>query len=263
MEESIRDEPILIGLLVRKAILSVVLSALRETLDLVDLTDEQAEVLFNELGKVDLMGAYKNALIGERVFGLWAFEQARGNLTGVQGLFSPGTSHSLWAVASGVVWHYWFSNVDECAYLAFMRRQIDLADVPYRDIKKKKVHLPDETDIPRHALLTRMISMLPTRLVLMRDGRIADIAVAQVALAAEAYKSRFGSYPRSIRELKMKLGWKLPVDPFSGLDLRFKPKRNGYLVYSIGGDLKDDGGKPTAESLRYDLPGDIVWSKSD
>jgi hypothetical protein len=34
----------------------------------------------------------------------------------------------------------------------------------------------------------------------------------------------------------------LPRDPFDGEPLRFKRRASGYVVYSIGSDLRDDGG---------------------
>jgi hypothetical protein len=35
----------------------------------------------------------------------------------------------------------------------------------------------------------------------------------------------------------------MPVDPFTGKAYRYKPVADGFLLYSVGGDLEDDGGK--------------------
>ena len=35
----------------------------------------------------------------------------------------------------------------------------------------------------------------------------------------------------------------MPLDPFDGEPLRYKKLSPGYIVYSIGDDLSDDGGQ--------------------
>jgi hypothetical protein len=85
----------------------------------------------------------------------------------------------------------------------------------------------------------------------------AEIAGSRVFLALLAYKSRFGAYPKTLHDLKHKLGWKLPVDPFTGEDLIYKPHAHGFLLYSVGLNMKDDGGTPVAR--RGPEKGDVVW----
>jgi hypothetical protein len=46
----------------------------------------------------------------------------------------------------------------------------------------------------------------------------------------------------------------LPADPFDGQPLHYKTKSSGYTLYSIGPDLKDDGGERKGEK-----GGDIVF----
>jgi hypothetical protein len=48
----------------------------------------------------------------------------------------------------------------------------------------------------------------------------------------------------------------LPVDPFTGKDYIYKKKDKGFIVYSVGEDLKNDGGlRRKAREKDYD----IVW----
>lgn len=53
------------------------------------------------------------------------------------------------------------------------------------------------------------------------------------------------------------LGWKIPEDPFSGKDFIYKRQEKGFILYSIGRNMKDDGGKesPNSDPDRYDM----VW----
>jgi hypothetical protein len=45
------------------------------------------------------------------------------------------------------------------------------------------------------------------------------------------------------------------TDPFDGQPLRYRNQGTGYVLYSIGPDLKDDGGKPMNGK-----EGDIVFT---
>jgi hypothetical protein len=60
------------------------------------------------------------------------------------------------------------------------------------------------------------------------------------ALAILQERTRTGSLPA---HLPLGLG-KNGVDPFDGAALRYKKKGSGFIVYSIGRDRVDDGGKP-------------------
>lgn len=65
------------------------------------------------------------------------------------------------------------------------------------------------------------------------------------ALALRSYRLEHFAYPESLSHLTPVYLKKLPDDPFA-LKGTFHYKRNGakYLLYSLGPDCKDDGGKP-------------------
>jgi hypothetical protein len=64
-----------------------------------------------------------------------------------------------------------------------------------------------------------------------------------LALALAIYKADNGRYPQSLAELEPAYVKKVPKDIFGGKDLIYSVDENGFLLYSIGRDLKDDGGK--------------------
>jgi hypothetical protein len=54
------------------------------------------------------------------------------------------------------------------------------------------------------------------------------------------------------------VGWAgVPTDPFNDQPLRYRKLTKGYIVYSLGPDFTDDGGKEKAphapESAHYDI----------
>lgn len=66
-----------------------------------------------------------------------------------------------------------------------------------------------------------------------------------IALALRAYKLERGAYPASLSSLAPEYLPKIPTDPFSlKPGFIYKLKGDGYLLYSLGPNCKDDGGKP-------------------
>ena len=63
-----------------------------------------------------------------------------------------------------------------------------------------------------------------------------------IALLCEQYYNDNKQYPDSLDQISTFFGGVLPTDPFSGNNLLFKKDDNGYLIYSVGANGKDDGG---------------------
>jgi hypothetical protein len=77
----------------------------------------------------------------------------------------------------------------------------------------------------------------------------------RLALAIEAYQRATGSYPRRLSALAPKYIAALPEDVFSGKALIYRRDGDrGYLLYSVGLNGKDDGGK----SMWDTPPGDDI-----
>jgi hypothetical protein len=85
-------------------------------------------------------------------------------------------------------------------------------------------------------------------------------ALLLLALALQAYKAEHGSYPATLDALVPIYLKKLPDDPFAKAGPPvYQRKGATYLLYSIGPDGKDDGGKPiNTQFLQRHSLGDIV-----
>ena len=94
-----------------------------------------------------------------------------------------------------------------------------------------------------------------------RDVSAAQIGLCRVVLALKAHKYEGGQYPATLEDLQKTLGWTLPEDPFSGKGFVYQPKGKGFKLYSIGPNLKDDGGIGKKRGARaWESPeDDIVW----
>ncbi len=116
------------------------------------------------------------------------------------------------------------------------------------------------------------VAGLPDGSVFRRDEAIARRALVGAALGMELYKQKMGRYPATLEDVRKSIGWKVAPDPFSGEALVYKVSGATYLLYSIGMDLRDDGGTPTWDDLQAAgeakgkrppaaeaQRGDIVW----
>jgi hypothetical protein len=74
-------------------------------------------------------------------------------------------------------------------------------------------------------------------------GVVAHERLAQVAIALERFRSaNMNRYPESLNELAPKFITTIPNDPFNGQALHYRKAGTGYVLYSVGADLKDDMG---------------------
>jgi hypothetical protein len=90
-----------------------------------------------------------------------------------------------------------------------------------------------------------------------REARcLANVRLALTAVALEQFRAAHDNrYPAALSELTPNYLDAVLTDPFDGQPLRFRKQAAGYVLYSIGADLKDDGGKPMNGK-----GGDIVFS---
>jgi hypothetical protein len=84
------------------------------------------------------------------------------------------------------------------------------------------------------------------------DG-IANTAATAAALAIERYRrANAGQVPASLDALVPAFLDRIPADPFDDAPIRFARRDDGYVIYAIGRDGKDDGGEIA--------PGPPPWS---
>jgi len=79
----------------------------------------------------------------------------------------------------------------------------------------------------------------------------AFASLSQLALAISAYHAEHHSYPAALGDLAPKYISEIPKDPFSSSDFKYKLQDNGFLLYSIGLNARDNGGKNYLEENNY------------
>jgi hypothetical protein len=79
-----------------------------------------------------------------------------------------------------------------------------------------------------------------------------QVSLTQVAIALAAYKSEHGEFPTAVEDLAAKYIDRLPLDRFSESPLRYRVKDGGYILYSVGPNLKDDEGLQLGKAFNTD-----------
>jgi len=81
-----------------------------------------------------------------------------------------------------------------------------------------------------------------------------EVEVLAVALAC--FHAESGRWPAELKELSPSLLKTIPIDRFSAKPLVYKPSKKGYLLYSVGKNMRDDGGL-------CNTPGQVAGEKTD
>jgi len=89
---------------------------------------------------------------------------------------------------------------------------------------------------------TKVLPLL-RRMANTTDRGSMQFELHKLAFALAAYRADHGSYPAKLAELKPKYVAEIPKDLFGDGELHYRPEGNGYLLYSVGANEKDDGGK--------------------
>jgi hypothetical protein len=99
--------------------------------------------------------------------------------------------------------------------------------------------------------LTDVISDCLVSVMMPSFGTVCDLEdhakmtfeIETLAVALACYRAEHGRWPAELKELCPSLLKAIPADRFSTSPLAYRPNENGYLLYSVGRNLRDDGGQ--------------------
>ena len=82
----------------------------------------------------------------------------------------------------------------------------------------------------------------------------------QIALACKIYKNQEGCWPENIGELVPDILEKEPLDPFTDDPFIYKLQEDGFIVYSVGSNEKDNDGRGTFQVTKLIMEKDDDWA---
>jgi len=113
---------------------------------------------------------------------------------------------------------------------------------------------------PWHAILSRLAVPEMSAALLKQSTLEALALTARTGLACKIYKNQNGRYPDDLADLVPGILPEVPVDPFTGKPLIYRLEGAGFIVYSLGSNEKDDGGRMTYKITQVISEKDDDWT---
>jgi hypothetical protein len=139
-----------------------------------------------------------------------------------------------------------FIEKQEIIYLNSIRRIIPLTKKPYHKISNKLEKFFEEIGKEIKNKRYAFGLLLPPCLikkVFLETARYKTLTgTVEMGIANVIFKKQNGRYIDKLSELIPEILPILPVDPFTGKNYIYKRKGMGFIVYSVGENLTDDGG---------------------
>jgi hypothetical protein len=249
----------LVSAMIDVAIMGLYLSDIEQGYALRGWTADQAAEIQSELEKVNLIPLYQNCFGGERAASLQFLDLSR----------VVATKLMANSADPGVLFYHfiprgWISQNMKLIALQH-QRTIESIDVPGARFN------PQMSALNQGALARELAYRTPYNFVAMYampNAIKAGVTVAKnqtranlaaCAFALERYRVKYGQYPEKLESLAPEFKAKVPHDIVNGEPLKYRREApDRFILYSIGWDLKDEGGKTSDKSDQ----GDWVWTSA-
>jgi hypothetical protein len=161
-----------------------------------------------------------------------------------------------------------YLKADMVEYIDLMNQYVAAAKKPYPQSCLEGTRIGGKIDeqIPRYyIIICRMNLPALGRVFTEAQRHMARLESARVALAALRYKAKSGRLPDKLGDLAPDFLDAVPLDPFDGQPLRYLRDANGFVIYAVGENGKDDGGDfdLNRQTWRFlDIGFRVRWPKS-
>jgi len=235
---SLAREPTTVSQLVRAACQAAAILTVEQVINRTELTDEQLAKLVECLRASERVSDMSCAFVGERCMGISFFrapESVGFSANGGAVLAKP-----LLAIYKALG----LADADAAIYLDLMDGYLKAAQLPTHERLEavKAVDARIQSTSKVHVMLHSIMPAL-SRVTTIETRALAHLRAAQVGLAMQRYRLAADRFPDKLADLVPAYLEAVPKDPFDGNDLRYRKLEPGFVIYSIGEDLSDDGGK--------------------
>jgi hypothetical protein len=238
--------PTLINYLVAMADMKQMAVCLQEIVSGRELPDTLLSGIGKELDADPWREGLIRSLEGERIM---AVETARGE----SDLDDFGKGVYSWlfrpAFKSGSIW-----------MLSAYGEYIKAAAAPY--FESRAVYERLDRELKENTVRYKFIGMLFPQLqtVMFKKATLeAVLEAARIGIACKMHKNANGAFPGNTDLLSPGILKEIPLDPFTGKPFIYRLQDTGFIVYSLGSNLRDDGGRGTLMITQLVMEKDDDW----
>ena len=249
---SLSHQLLLIEHLVRLATATVALREVETLLRETELTEAQLARLQGHVAALQFQDGLSESLLGERAMGYHTFhhmEQMAAADLSFSAPPNPGEGR--------------LSRPADCAlYLGFLREMVAASREPFPaafdQAHQSEMRLQQlagtRNPLERYNAMVTLLILPATTASFQATGRNVAIRDATLcALAAERHRLKQGQLPAKLADLVPEFLPAVPTDPFDGQPLRMLERGEELVIYSVGKDLKDDGGVENNHTAEPDI----------
>lgn len=251
--EALRNEPLLISMLVQNAMLKGQLHTLYQIYDLAPPSEESER--FAEDFLTQAFDASKFAWIvdSERL----QMEKLFDNHPTTINRHKSYPTLRKW-IEQFLAWYRPAIQFDHALYLRTLNKVAKEAAQPYWSISPEE-RFEFDKDFAWYNVMARIVSPIWDGIQVSVTETSAQTVIARTWLALKQHKAKHGVYPNTLEEIDPQyLPESLP-DPFTGQPLKYRREDDGFVVYSLGENLLDDHGVEKNADNRVSKAYDIVW----
>jgi hypothetical protein len=243
---SIGNEPCLISQLVRLAGENVAIGTLERILAQGQASEECLRNLQSNLEDEALKPLFLYGARGERAGNhrmIEAIEAGKLKPSSFASLLggTPPTGVEAWWEDFAGEWQF---RRTHAPCIRVMTELIEIAKLPAEQQRSKLKSYSESTIANgRLPLFVRLVLPSITRAAESFIRNQSWLRCAVVAVAVERYRLAHNRWPDSLDQLVPKFLDQVPFDPYDGKPMRYRRVEEGVVIYSIGPDEKDDGGR--------------------
>ncbi len=266
LEDIVRlaNEPVSFSQLVRATLLEIAISATEDLLCRRAPTAEELDRLKRMLGAIDSRSLLRTALLADRPAALSLLDMPDATiiaLAQLDGDVPNPAQHvrkyrfgmGLWAMTGVLI-------AERRLILETTTEAVEIATNDWAKALLLGKELDDRMEKRIHTFPPKKLSSLalspsPAK----RYARIEALRrAALIAVAVEDYRSTHSGPPENLDQLTLTSAAESAKDPFTGQRMLYRVSPTNYVVYSVGSNLRDDGGSRNRSSSGYQL--DITFS---
>ena len=241
---SFYDDPNLISQLVRIAIIAIGLNGVERALSLGESNEAELVALDKLLADEEKHNSLLVALRGERASSYQLFSRLgsgaipSNNFRAEMGMTEEPLFERMFITPR------WQMRRQQPVMMDMMNRLVENARLPSheqasgeseidREIKGKRVSAP----------LIGMLIPATNKVAEACRRKTGTVAAMRGLIAVERFRMKYGKWPAKLSEVVPEFLDSLPTDPFDGTPIKMVRTSDGIIVYTVGNDKVDDGGK--------------------